>query len=265
MLAALRTTGSRRFLALALAAAIPAAIAGGEVVVWRLQPATAVLLDVGEGQAVLISGPSGRILIDGGPSPARLSAALGEQLAPWEGELASLVVTSPSLAHTGGLAGFERNIGTVVLPAAELPGAGWRSLVAAQAARGARLVRAGAGSRLSIAGFRIEVLAPEPGAPGDEPGAADLALRVSMAGGPAFCDLSDLDPQAVLLAAARLGGRCDYLLVPEEGRSALPPELLRVAQPRQLLVSGAARLARDLPVGNLRRTSQEGSIAVPLR
>jgi competence protein ComEC len=265
LMAALRSTGGRRLLALALAVGIPAVIAGGEVVAWRLQPASAVLLDVGEGQAVLVSGPGGRILIDGGPSPARLSAALGEQLAPWEGELAALVITSPSLAHTGGLAGFERRVGTIVLPASDLPGAGWRSLVAAQAARGAKVVRAGAGAHLAIAGFRVEVLAPEPGAPGDEPGAANLGLRISMTGGPTFCDLSDLDPQAELLAAARLAGPCDYLLLSDEGRSAPPPELLRAACPRQLLVSGSARLARDLPAGNLRRTSQEGSISVPLR
>jgi len=33
----------------------------------------------------------------------------------------------------------------------------------------------------------------------------------------------------------------------------------------RLLVAGSAPPARGLPAGNLRRTSQEGSIAVPLR
>ena len=86
-----------------------------------------------------------------------------------------------------------------------------------------------------------------------------------MAGGPSFCDLSDLDPEAQLQAAARLNRPCDFLLLADEGRSAPPPELLRAARSRQLLVSGSARLSRDLPAGNLRRTSQEGSISVPLR
>ena len=265
LIAAFRTGGGRRLLALALAAGVPIAIAGGEVVAWRAQPPSAVLLDVGEGQAVLLTGPGGRILVDGGPSPARLSSALGEQLAPWETSLAALVITSPSLAHAGGLASFDRGAAILVLPATDLAGTAWRTIAASAAARGARIVRAQAGERLALAGLKVEVLAPEPGAPADEPGAADLALRFTLAGGPSFCDLSDLDPQAQLQAAARLTGPCDYLLLPDEGRSAPAPELLKAAQPKVLLVSGGARLARDLPAGSLRRTAQEGSIQVALR
>jgi competence protein ComEC len=265
LLVALRSAGGRRVLALALAAGVPVAIAAGEVVAWRAQPPAAVLLDVGDGQALLLTGPSGRVLVDGGPSPARLAAALGEQLPPWEGRLAALVITSPALAHAGGLAGFARTADEVVLPATELNGSGWRAVAAQQAGRGAAIVRAAAGARLAIAGMTVEVIAPEPGAPGDEPGAADLALRFVVPGGMALCDLSDLDPDAQLLAAARLGGTCDYLLLPDGGRSAPAPELLAAARPKVLLVAGSAPPARGLPAGNLRRTAQEGSIAVPLR
>ena len=50
-----------------------------------------------------------------------------------------------------------------------------------------------------------------------------------------------------------------------EGRSAPAPELLRTARPRRLLVSDAGGLlARDLPRGALSRTSEEGTIVVPL-
>jgi competence protein ComEC len=262
---ALRAAGARRLLAIALAIGVPLAIAGGEVVAWQAHPPAAVLLDVGDGQAVLLTGPSGRVLLDGGPSPARLAAALGEQLPPWQGRLAALVVTSPALSHVGGLAGFERSAAEVVLPGADIGGSSWRSVVAEQAGRGAAIVRAVAGQRLELAGMAVQVLAPEPGAPGDQPGAADLALRFAVPGGMAFCDLSDLDPDAQLLAAARLDGRCDYLLLPDGGRSAPAPELLARADPRVLLVAGSAPPARGLPAGNLRRTAQEGSIAVPLR
>jgi len=264
LLVALRTEGARRILALVLAAGVPLAIAAGEVVAWRARPPAAVLLDVGDGQALLLTGPAGRVLVDGGPSPSRLAAALGEQLPPWEDRLAALVITSPALAHSGGLAGFERAAAEVVLPATDLGGSGWRSVVAEQAGRGAAIVRAVAGQRLMLAGMTVEVLAPEPGAPGDQPGAADLALRFAVPGGQAFCDLSDLDADAQLLAAARLGGPCDYLLLPDGGRSAPAAELLAAAKPKVLLVAGSAPPARGLPAGNLRRTSQEGSIAVPL-
>jgi len=261
---ALRSAGGRRVVALALAAGVPLAIAAGEVAAWRAHPPAAVLLDVGDGQALLLTGPAGRVLVDGGPSPARLAAALGEQLPPWEGRLAALIITSPALAHAGGLAGFDRTADEVVLPAADLTGSGWRSVAAQQAGRGAAIVRAAAGARLTIAGMTVEVLAPEPGAPGDQPGAADLALRFVVPGGQAFCDLSDLDSDAQVLAAARLGGPCDYLLLPDGGRSAPAPELLAAARPKVLLVAGSAPPARGLPAGNLRRTAQEGSIGLPL-
>ena len=265
VIVAFRSDAGRRALALALAAGVPLAIAAGEVVAWRAQPPAAVLLDVGGGQALLITGPAGRVLVDGGPSPARLAAALGEQLPPWENRLAAIVITSPALGYAGGLAGLDRTAAEVVLPATDLAGSSWRSVTAEQAGRGAEITRVAAGARLALAGMRVEVLAPEPGAPGDQPGAADLALRFVVPGGQALCDLSDLDPDAQLLAAARLGGPCDYLLLPDGGRSAPAPELLAAARPKLLLVSGSAPPARGLPAGNLRRTSQEGSIAVPLR
>jgi competence protein ComEC len=261
---ALRSAGGRRVVALVLAAGVPVAIAAGEVVAWRAQPPAAVLLDVGDGQAVLLTGPAGRVLIDGGPSPARLAAALGEHLPPWENRLEALVITSPALAHVGGLAGFDRAAARVVLPATDLGGSGWRSVAAEQAGRGATIMRAAAGERFALAGMTVEVLAPEPGAPSDQPGAADLALRLVVPGGQSFCDLSDLDPDAQLLAAQRLRGPCDYLLLPDGGRSAPAPELLAAAQPKVLLVAGSAPPARALPAGSLRRTAQEGSIALPL-
>ena len=265
LLVAFRSAGSRRVLALALAAGVPLAIAGGEVAAWSVHPPSMVLLDVGEGQAILLTGPSGRVLVDGGPSPARLAAALGEQLPPWDDHLAALIITSPSLSHVGGLAGFAGTTDQVILPAADLAGSSWRSVAAASAGRGAAIVQVGAGRRLTLAGMRVQVLAPEPGAPSDVPGAADLALRFQVPGGQSFCDLSDLDPDGQLLAAARLDGPCDYLLLPDGGRSLLAPELLAAARPKVFLVAGSARTATGLAPGSLRRTSQEGSIALPLR
>ena len=76
VIVAIRGAGTRRIVALALAAGVPLAIATGEVVAWRAQPPAAVLLDVGDGQALLLTGPTGRVLVDGGPSPARRSTTM---------------------------------------------------------------------------------------------------------------------------------------------------------------------------------------------
>ena len=119
---------------------------------------------------------------------------------------------------------------------------------------------------LETAGFRLEVLAPEPGAPGEEVGAAYLALRAQSPDGRTFCDLSDLDPDAQTVAAARLPGPCTYLLLPAGGRSTISPDLQNraVGSATQLIASrSAGRLATGSPP-NVLRTDQEGTITLPM-
>jgi hypothetical protein len=118
---------------------------------------------------------------------------------------------------------------------------------------------------LSIAGFTLEALSPEPGSPGDVVGAAYLAFRVVAPSGRSFCDLSDLDIDAQTTAAARLRGPCSYLLIPGGGRSALSPELEHAAGPQAQLVASRStgRLAQGFPPTVL-RTDQEGTITLPM-
>jgi hypothetical protein len=146
-----------------------------------------------------------------------------------------------------------------------LTGTAWRTAALEAAARGARIERVHAGAAITIAGFTLEAISPEPGSPGDVVGAAYLAFRVIAPSGRTFCDLSDLDVDAQAVAAARLKGQCSYLLIPDSGRSLLAPELERAAGPNvQLIVSrSAGRLAQGFPPTVL-RTDQEGSITVPM-
>ena len=124
-----------------------------------------------------------------------------------------------------------------------------------------------AGSTLPVGGFDLHVLAPEPGAPGDQVGAAYLALRIVAPGGRSFCDLSDLDLEAQTIVATRFRAPCTYLLLPAGGRSQISPELGRVAMTptTQLIASRAAagRLANGFP-SNVLRTDQEGTITLPM-
>jgi beta-lactamase superfamily II metal-dependent hydrolase len=255
--------GRKRFVAIVFAVAGPLLVGGGELTLAARSGPAVSILNVGDGQAVLLQGPAGVVLVDGGGSPARLDEELGSQLPPWQSSLQALVVTAPAAAHVGGLGAWNRAVDQVLLPATPLVGTAWRSAVLAAVTRGARVQRLSAGEVVNMAGLRFEVLAPEATDPGDEAGAGYLAFRVV---GPAhsFCDLSDLDPDAQTVAAARLRGRCDYLLLPSGGRSSLSPELLAAAKPGQLIASTASgRLARDLPPTTL-RTDQEGAITLPL-
>ena len=258
--------GRKRTLALATAIVAPTLISATALGMWANAPPQAIVMAVGDGQAVLLRGPHGAILLDGGPSPARLKDELGAQLPPWQTTLDALAITAPTLGHVGGLAGFDRPARDVLLPDAQLTGSAWRTAALEATARGASIKRLTAGSTLTIAGFDLQVLAPEPGAPGDQVGAAYLAMRIVAPDGRSFCDLSDLDLDAQTLAATRLRGPCTYLLLPAGGRSHISPELDRaaLAPTTQLIASRASgKLANGFPP-NLLRTDQEGTITLPM-
>jgi competence protein ComEC len=265
-IAGAKASGRSRKLAFAMAAAAPACISVVALLLWSSSPPQVIVLNVGDGQAVLLRSPQGTVLVDGGPSPAKLSDGLGTQLPPWQRTLDALVITAPGLGHTGGLAGFDRSVRTVIVPDAQLTGSAWRTEALEQAARGATIAPLQAGATLRIAGFTIQVLAPERGAPGDITGAADLAFRAVAPDGRSFCDFSDLDLDAQTVAAARITGPCSGLLLPAGGRSALSPDLERAAldSATQLIASrGSGRLAAGFPP-TVMRTDQEGAITLPL-
>ncbi|MEO8744425.1 MAG: ComEC/Rec2 family competence protein [Candidatus Dormiibacterota bacterium] len=265
-LAAANTSGRRRMTAIATAVVAPTLIAAAALGAWANAPPEVVVMAVGDGQAVLLRGPHGAILIDGGPSPARLKDELGAQLPPWQSKLDALAITAPTLGHVGGLAGFDRPTGELLIPDAQLAGTAWRTAALEATARGAAIEKLTAGTDVTIAGFDLQVLAPEPGAPGDQVGAAYLGLRVLAPDGRTFCDFSDLDLDAQTIAAARVRGPCTYLLLPSGGRSLLSPDLQReaIAPTTQLIASRASgRLASGFPP-NVLRTDQEGTIAMPM-
>jgi competence protein ComEC len=266
-IAAEQLDGRRRRLAIATAVLAPAVIAATALGMWANAPPQAIVMAVGDGQAVLLRSPSGAILIDGGPSPSRLKDELGALLPPWQTKLEAVAITSPTLGHVGGFSGFDRPAGRLLLPSSQLSGTAWRTAALEATARGAAIATLTAGSTLAIAGFDLQVLAPEPGAPGDQVGAAYLALRIRAPDGRTFCDFSDLDLDAQTVAATRLAGPCTYLLLPAGGRSQLSPDLVRagLTPTTQLIASRAAagRLANGFPP-NVLRTDQEGTITLPM-
>ncbi|MCR4406451.1 MAG: DNA internalization-related competence protein ComEC/Rec2 [Anaerolineae bacterium] len=63
-----------------------------------------VFFDVGQGDAIFIQTPQGRqVLIDGGPDPTTLTAALGRRLPFWDRSLDLVILTHPDTDHLTGL------------------------------------------------------------------------------------------------------------------------------------------------------------------
>jgi competence protein ComEC len=67
------------------------------------------ILDVGEGDAVLIRSGRQNILIDGGPNPQPVLLGLGDALPFWDRKLDLVVLTHPHIDHLGGLIEVLRN------------------------------------------------------------------------------------------------------------------------------------------------------------
>lgn len=64
-------------------------------------------LDVGQGDAILLSQGSLQVLIDGGKDPKRLTELLGMYMPFWDKTIDAVVATHPDEDHIGGLVGLS--------------------------------------------------------------------------------------------------------------------------------------------------------------
>ena len=60
-------------------------------------------LDVGQGDAILISQGNQQVLIDGGPSPQAINLELGKRMPFWDRTIEMIVLTHPDADHLAGL------------------------------------------------------------------------------------------------------------------------------------------------------------------
>ncbi len=120
-------------------------------------------LDVGQGDAILITSPSGRrFLIDGGRDPALLAAHVGRALPYWQDTLDAVILTHYDLDHMGGLLGLATryHVGTLIAPAGAPP-TPWQAEWAAFSRRAGKSHLAVVGGLLHCSdGVWVEFLRP---------------------------------------------------------------------------------------------------------
>lgn len=84
-------------------------ILAGIIFYARNQKLQVAFLDVGQGDAILISKGGNQILIDGGPSGQKLMEKLGGYIPFWDREIEAVISTHPDADHISGLVDILKN------------------------------------------------------------------------------------------------------------------------------------------------------------
>jgi competence protein ComEC len=173
----------RRRAALACAAAVVPAL-----LVWQLWPARQLppptglritVLDVGQGDAILVQVPEGAILVDQGPPEGRVAhqlRSLGVR------RLAALVLTHPQRDHIGGAADVLARVEVerVFDPHLAVSSPFRREALRVAARGGVPVVEVRAGDSWRLGRLRLEVLWPaRAGYPGEDPNRRAVVLLAS--------------------------------------------------------------------------------------
>jgi competence protein ComEC len=244
-----------------------------------------VALDIGQGDAILVTAPSGAtLLVDGGPDPDLLLRRLDERLPWWQRHLDVMVLTHPHEDHVAGLvAALERYRVSLILDAGrdyENPTYP-RFVELARKEPGGRLVAARAGQRIRLDSTTTFTLLYPTGADVAGPlpdGDINNASVVGLLRSGGFSGLLTGDAEApveAMLVERRLLSRVDVLKVGHHGsRSSSSPALLHAVRPGAALISVGVgndyghphQVTLDhlnaIPALRVHRTDLEGSIEV---
>lgn len=209
-----------------------------------------VVLDVGQGDGILVEGGrGGRMVVDGGPDPGRLLIALDERLPPWDRRIDILILTHPHEDHVAGLALLlERyRVGRVYEPGMIGPGPGYRAWGEVLAATGTPHGRLSTGDRLTLDAIRFRVLWPDANRVPERPPDGGTAINnvsivlLGEVGQRRFLLAGDVeegvDPELLVRGLPAL----DLLKVAHHGsRTATTREFLEAVRPRVAVVSAGA-------------------------
>jgi competence protein ComEC len=170
-------------------AAIVATIALALAAAWRSVPEEPpppppeglrlTMLDVGQGDAILLQVPEGAVLVDQGPPEAEVATQLRRLGVE---SLAALVLTHPQRDHVGGAAEVleELHVAAVLDPLIPAPSPDQEAALAAAEEHRVPVVEARAGERFRVGGLRMRVLWPDGRAPpGGDPNDSAIVLLAS--------------------------------------------------------------------------------------
>jgi competence protein ComEC len=240
------------------------------------------VLDVGQGDAILVELQGRRMLIDGGPDPARLSVELDALIPSWDRKIDVLVASHPHEDHLAGLPRLLDRYQIRSILGAETRGGGpasasWSELLLH---RQVSYHTVTTGTSFMLGSARLEVLWPDQAALTYEPsdgGSAlnnrSIVLHLDMSGFSALFT-GDIESDIDALIARRLGAPVDLLKAPHHGSAtASSRSLLQIADPRLSVISVGKQNSYGHPAvatvdrlgergGSVLRTDRDGTVSV---
>ncbi len=207
---------------------------------------TVHVLDVGQGDSILIESPTGRrVLIDGGPDGSLLQRRLAEHLPWWSRRIDVVFLTHPSADHLIGLTETLRryDVGFVMDPLLKsdtIYGQQWAEMLREQ--KGLTVVRAEQGTVLDLGGgAHLEIVHPPPDRPFNTATEHDdnsVVARLSY-GDVSFLFAADIySPGEEFLLDSEVDVRATVLKIAHQGsRYSSSQEFLEAVSPRVAIIS----------------------------
>lgn len=226
-------------------------------------------LDVGQGDAILVEVSGRRMLIDGGPDPARLSTELDRIIPAWDRRIDLLVASHPHEDHLAGLPRLLDRYRVSIVVGSEERGGGpaassWREILTD---RRISYHQVFTGDRFQLGAAQLRVLWPDktylslpPGNDGRALNDRSIVLRLDVPGFSALFS-GDIESDIDALIMRNLGASVDFLKAPHHGsKGAASRALLNVLDPRVSVVSVGVKNSYGHPSADtLQRLGERGA------
>jgi len=268
----------------ATALVITGTIAGAVVVTRSGGVARVTVLDVGQGDAILVEGSrGGRLLVDGGPDPDRLLVELDKRIPPWDRRIDALILSHPHEDHVAGLALLldRYAVARVFEPGMRGPGPGYAAWLQRVGGAGSHpRLSIAAGDHLAVDEIGLRVLWPIRGqVPAEPPDTGTGINNVSVVllgtvGARRFLLAGDVEQEIDPSLLAEGLPTVDFLKVAHHGsRTATTQAFVSTVRPRVAVASAGAgnpyghparsTLERLAAAGaRVYRTDRDGTISV---
>jgi competence protein ComEC len=238
------------------------------------------VLDVGEGDSILIKSGNQNVLIDGGPSPQAICAGLSNKMPFWDRNIHLMVLTHPHLDHLSGLIEVlhRYKVHEIMAPALSSDSPAYQEWFNLIQASGIKYIAAQAGQKVVLRdGAVLDILNSSDAPPGDPESGLEnsgIVARLSL-NKVSFLFTADIGQEGeARLVNRRANMACTVLKVAHHGSStSTTPDFLNAARPQVAVLSVGAentfghpdediltRLEALVGSNNIFRTDKSGTI-----